>query len=487
MPTTLVKECAPILIPVLTRIINLSLTTSTMPVIYKTAMVRPLLKKPSLERTIANYRPVSNLPFVSKLIEKCVVKQLSEHMAHNKLGELYQSAYKAAHSTETVMIKVLDDICRSLDSNRIVFMSMLDLSAAFDTVDHNILLRRLDSLLGVRGAALDWCSSYLRDRHMKVSINGTDSVPKVLECSVPQGSILGPRMYNDYTMPLGLLIRLLILLFHGYADDQQLLRASTLTEHDQRSAVEHQERAIKSISGWMYDNKLKLNPDKTEFLVISSARNASKVKVESLNVGKDTINRVNVVRNLGILMDTTLSMHAQVANVRKVCYYYITWIRRVRNSLTRSAAKSLVHALIISRLDYCNSVYINIPHYLVRELQLVMNDAARVVMGIRRDPNISISDVLAELHWLPMSQRIDFKILSMVYKALNGLAPEYISSLLVCKSQKRRLRSSNGSMLEIPRTNKSYGDRAFSVVGPKLWNRLPSNIKNQTTFSSFKK
>ena len=110
-------------------------------------------------------------------------------------------------------------------------MSLLDLSAAFDTVDHRILLRRLDHLLGVRGAALEWCASYLRDRHMKIAINGTNSTPKALECSVPQGSILGPKMYNDYTQPLGLLIRLLILLFHGYADDQQLFRISSICDH----------------------------------------------------------------------------------------------------------------------------------------------------------------------------------------------------------------------------------------------------------------
>ena len=155
--------------------------------IYKTAVVKPLLKKPSLERIVSNYRPMSNLPFVSKIIEKCVVKELSTHMSENNLGELYQSAYKAAHSTETVMIKILDDIYRSLDTNRLVFVSLLDLSAAFDTVDHRILLKRLDSLLGVRGAVLEWCASYLSDRRVKVAINAAYSTPKLLECSVSQG------------------------------------------------------------------------------------------------------------------------------------------------------------------------------------------------------------------------------------------------------------------------------------------------------------
>ena len=177
-------------------------------------------------------------------------------MVDNKFAELKKSICKATHSTERVMYNILEDICRSLESNWLVLLSLLDLSATFDMVDHGILLHRLDKLLRVHGAALRWCASYLCDRHMKFTINGTTSTPKALECSVPQGSLLDPWMYADYTLPF----RPLILLIHGYTDDQHLIWISTLSEHDQISAAEHIERAISAISTWMYDNKIKFYP-----------------------------------------------------------------------------------------------------------------------------------------------------------------------------------------------------------------------------------
>ena len=145
LPTTLVKQCSD-LSPIIARIINLSLEISTMPCVYKTAIVKPLLKKPSLDRIASNYRPVSNLPYISKLIEESVIRQLSSHMVIIGLGEVLQCAYKTGHSTKTALTQVFDDICKSLNDNRAVYMAMLDLFAAFDTVDH-----RLDLLLGIKG------------------------------------------------------------------------------------------------------------------------------------------------------------------------------------------------------------------------------------------------------------------------------------------------------------------------------------------------
>ena len=138
----------------------------------------------------SNYRPVPNLSFVSKVIEECVIWQLSDHMVRNGLGEVLQSAYKSGHSTETALIKVFDVICNALDNNRALFMAMLDLSAAFDTVDHSILLRRLSSLFGIRDAALDWFASYLSDRSMQVLVEGVTSESVTLDCSVDRKSVV---------------------------------------------------------------------------------------------------------------------------------------------------------------------------------------------------------------------------------------------------------------------------------------------------------
>ena len=488
LPTTLVKQCSDLLSPIIARIINLSLQTSTMPCVYKTAIVKPLLKKPSLDRIASNYRPVSNLPYISKLIEESVIRQLSSHMVINGLGEVLQSAYKTGHSTETALTKVFDDICKSLNDNRAVYMAMLDLSAAFDTVDHRILLQRLDSLLGIRGCALEWFVSYLSDRYMQVVVANAKSEPVLLDCSVPQGSQLGPKLYNDYTLPLGVLVRILLIIFHFYADDSQLLRISSLHEHDQREAVGHLERCVSEIGQWMTDNKLKLNPTKTEFIVITSARNQAKIVTDSLTLDNSVIPRSDTIRNLGVVMDSNLDMKAHVAQIRKMCYFYISWIKRIRPFLSREDAKSLIHSLVISRLDYCNGLLYGLPDYLIHDLQVVMNDAARIVVGIKRDPTISITDVLKDLHWLPIKERSIFKILTMVYKGLHGLAPQYITELLLVKPvPSHSLRNYDSLKLILPKAKNKSGERAFSYSGPKLWNSIPFQIRNEQTFSGFKR
>ena len=172
MPTFLVKQCLPQLLPVLTRIVNLSLETETMPPEFKKAVIRPLLKRPSLKREVKNYRPVSNLPYVSKLIERVVCAQVTTHMEQNVLNEPLQSAYRAFHSPETALIKVFDSVLSHMDDGNAVFLTLLDLSAAFDTVDHRILLRRLRETVKIDGAALIWFESYFDKRSMSVCVDG---------------------------------------------------------------------------------------------------------------------------------------------------------------------------------------------------------------------------------------------------------------------------------------------------------------------------
>ena len=486
IPTYLLKTCVEDLAPIITRIVNLSIESAQMPKSYKNAIVRPLLKKPGLDRILKNYRPVSNLNFISKVIEDIVNTQLNEHLARNNINEHLQSAYKPMHSTETALIKVFDDILSYLDSpNRAVYMALLDLSAAFDTVDHSILLLRLKVTFGITGRALDWFRSYLNGRTMKVCVNGEYSKDAELEVSVPQGSKLGPRLYSDYTQPLGALIETLLLLYHLYADDTQLMRQSTLIMRDQQLACEALVNGISNIRQWMNDNKLKLNPDKTEFIVFTTARNGSKVSCDSLLLGDSTITRVNRVRNLGVIMDSALNLEEHVINICRTCYFYLSWIRKVRHILTPSSAKAIVQALVLSRLDYCNALLIGLPNKLLDKLQRVMNMSARVITNSSHDA--SITQLLKDLHWLPIRDRIHFKIAVNVFRSIKGLAPGYITDMISHYVPLRDLRSTNSCQLVVPRTRTRNGERAFSHCGPKIWNSLPLNIRQCTTEKCFRK
>ena len=207
LPTWLLKHCLPELSPIITSVVNSSLSSSNVPDRFKIALVRPLLKKPSLDHhLLKNYCPVSNLSFLSKVIEKAVSEQLKQHLKDNSLYDSVQSAYRKFHSTETALLKVHNDILMALDKDCTVVLIMLDLSAAFDTIDHEVLSTRLTERYGVRGQVLDWIRSYLNNRSWRVIVDNHQSKVRDLKYGVPQGSILGPLLFTMYVAPLSDLI-----------------------------------------------------------------------------------------------------------------------------------------------------------------------------------------------------------------------------------------------------------------------------------------
>ena len=223
LPVQVLKSVIPTLLPTLVKIINLSLASSTVPTSFKTALLLPILKKPHLDpNELNNYHPISNLPFISKLLERVVTSQLVAHLQKHNLAEPFQSAYHKHHSTETALTFVSNEILMSLDRRKTIVLILLDLSAAFDMVDHTILLNRLEHRLGLSGPVLQWFESYLTGRFQFVSIPGAQSPEQALDCGVPQGSVLGPLLFTSYTLPLGDIARKYNLGFHVYADDTQL-------------------------------------------------------------------------------------------------------------------------------------------------------------------------------------------------------------------------------------------------------------------------
>ena len=247
---------------------NRSFETSCIPTELKRANVRPRLKKSSLDPDVLNNdRPVSNLPFVSKIIETVVDARLEEHLRENDLHEPLQSAYRKHHSTETALIKIQSDILHALDSGRVAALVLLDLSAAFDTIDHSILIERLQKSLGILGDALTWVVSYLRRRNQQVLIGDTASAEVVIEYGLPKGSVLGPKLYSLYTKPLADVIRHHQLDMHFYADDTQLYVSFENNAPEQHStAVTRLNTCICDIRNWLANNMLKLNAGKTEVI-----------------------------------------------------------------------------------------------------------------------------------------------------------------------------------------------------------------------------
>ena len=221
LSASVLKTCFPIILLTITSIINMSLKNGVMPYALKVAVLKPLLKKQDADfEQLQNFRPISNLTFVSKLIEKAVALQLNDHILRHHLDETFQSAYKAFHSTETALVRVHNDILTAIDNNNTVILLLLDLSAAFDTVDHSILLSRLSCRFGIKGTVLAWLKSYLTSRKQFVNFNKCRSSQRFLERGVSQGSVLGPLLYLIYTSPpLADIIKRYNLEYHFHADD----------------------------------------------------------------------------------------------------------------------------------------------------------------------------------------------------------------------------------------------------------------------------
>ena len=313
---------------------------------------------------------------------------------------------------------------------------------------------------------------------MKIGMSFSE--PSSLKYGVPQGSVLGPVLFSLYCAPLEDIFTKYGLAFMVYADDTQIY----LSSESGTLNYDVIESCIDEIRLWMAANRLVLNDSKTEVVHFHS-KFRSPSKMDSIRVGTDSVHPIDCVRNLGFHLDSTCALSSQIASVCKSASFALYRIGRIRNVFDRSCTEKLIHAFITSRLDYCNSLLLHSPDYLIKRLQSIQNSAARLVCRTKKFSHIT--PVLVSLHWLPVTQRIQFKVLVMIYKILHNQAPSYLCDLISRRQPCRPTRSSSGLLLVEPRYRQEfYGRRAFSVAAPRLWNATPSSIRNAPTLDCFK-
>ena len=486
IPTKLLKEILPAVLPVITRIVNLSLERGTFANDWKTSIIRPLLKKLGLPLETANYRPVSNLPFLSKVLEKAALQQFMEYSDLHKLMPDYQSAYRRHFSCETALVKIMDDLLWSMEHQRVTALMAIDLSAAFDTVDHDVLLDVLNVKYGVEGDALLWFNSYLRPRSCMVNVGSAFSEVKRLSFSVPQGSCAGPVLYLAYAgtmqevVPKGIAI-------HGYADDHALkISFDSNDSTAEQDAINLLEQCAIKVKDWMDQNRLKMNSAKTEFILFGSSSQLGKCGTSSLNVCGDSVKLTPKIKYLGAYLDSHLNLKHHISVKCRTAMWNLQRIKLIRHILTQSTCETLVLGTVISHLDYANALYIGLPQCDIKRLQRVQNVAAKLVLRSSDDPVVC----LKKLHWLPVHLRIRHKVLTMVFKSLNDEAPMYLRELVELETIKRPgLRSESVfKKLSVPLTKKKiFAERSYSATAPLWWNELPNFIKQSPNAEVFKK
>ena len=424
------------------------------------------------------------MSFLSKIIERAILDQLLPLLERNGVIPLVQSAYRKHHSTETALIKIHNDMaennCRGMSS----LLVLLDLSAAFDTVDHELLLKDLHSC-GIRDNALLLLKSYLSDRSQRVTINRATSESVPLQFGVPQGSVLGPILFLVYTSSLASLLDAHDVGYHFYADDTQLyVKMTNINEAKTRV-----ESVISDIKTWMERRKLKLNDSKTEIIIIRGNRRVNEHAL-TIDVGESQLCPVRTVKNLGVYFNPKLNYKEHLGQVVRSCNLHIRNLYSLKLFLNRRCLLTLVHTMVFSRIDYCNGLWIGLPNYLLKQVQSVLNRAARLVFGL--PPRTPTTSSLIELHWLPVKARIEFKLCLMTFKVLKYGQPRYLAEMLkrpaahpgaILRSEDDHLRLEEPVAVE----QSSFSDRSFSYVAPRLYNRLPLSVRQLTSVDSFKK
>ena len=471
------KDSMSVLTFYLTVIINTSIVTGSFPGEWKHAVVCPLHKKGEMNEP-SNFRPVSLLPVMSKVLEKVVTNQLYEYLSENNLLSNTQHGFRSHLSTETALSKITETLYGNIDRNELSLLTLCDLSKAFDSVCHPILLRKMENL------NIDdyWFRNYLENRTQSVKINKHISEKEIVEYGVPQGSVLGPILFNIFINDLTHITDDCELV--QYADDSQFVHSGKIEKiHD---LVQQTERTVERANRYFSENGLKVNADKTKFMFVGSRQYISRIPNDlEIRVGSSNIKPSTEVKNLGVIMDQFLSFEE---HIREMCFKangILYFLNRNKEFLDTSSRKIVVESLISSIFSYCSVIWSACGKTSLARLQKVQNFASKVATGRGRKYDHA-TPLINELGWLKIEDKVVYDICLFVFKVLNEEVPHWVVDFKTVMETRERL-TRQSSDLAVPRRRTKIADKAMSVRGPKLWNNLPEDLKNIKGMPNFKK
>lgn len=427
-----------------------------------------------------NYRPISVVAHISKILEKAVDLQLSSYLTEHELISCSQSAFRKGHSTATASHKLVDDILENMNEGLITGACFFDLSKCFDTIDHSILLQKLHKY-GIRTAEHAWFSNYLTNRRQVVASNGSLSEPRGITTGVPQGSVLGPILFllfiND--MPSCLLNSSV----NMYADDTEI-HVSGRTVQEVTMLLQAD---VARVAHWFKRNKLTINFSKSACMVFTTNRNVIDKELP-IQVDDVQIQQVSNIRYLGIYPDCKLSWNDHTNHVCKTIAPKVGLLKRLKHLIPQDMLTNVYQSIIQPHIDYCLPVWGYAPDVHLNPIQRLQNRAARIILG-NFSHEVSGTDLVKELDWFNVQERRRYFTALTVFKSIKGPSPHYMQDFFTFTEElnDRVTRSSEVGDMYVPRVCKQIFKQSIQYNGAKEWNNLPTSLRNVPTLYSFKK
>ena len=503
--TNIIKLVKNEILPSLTHIINLSIQQSTFPANFKIAKVVPLFKKDD-KLDPKNYRPVAILPIFSKILERVIYLQVTEYFELNGLLHPNHHGYRSNHNTTTALLQMYDSWVEASDRGEYSSVCFLDLSAAFDVVDHDLLLKKL-AIYGFDEKSVNWMESYLRGRKQVVCVDGCLSSKLEIEAGVPQGSILGPLMYIIFTNELPEIIH-----EHPpnpihqpvdssfdqncdscgsiccYADDSTFSYAGQDSIELSNLTADKYEK----MADYMTSNKLKLNGDKTHLMVMmnDAARRKNPNFQIQLDTGEKIVETSETEKLLGAQISQNLKWNQHIRDDEKSLIKSLNTRLNAFKKVSRIASfktrKMIGNGIFISKLIYLIPLWSGCQDELLNSLQVIMNKAAK---AIARSPEVlSSREALRQVGWLSVRQLAAYHTITMMYKIINTKSPSYMYKKLSSSFPYKTRFATNQNIRMGPdfQANHSLTQVSFRWRGSQLWNNLPSEVKGIGNLGKFK-
>ena len=477
IPASIIKDSIDHIVVPLTHILNLSLTTGKIPDIWKKARVTPIHKGGDASNP-SNYRPISVLPVLSKVLEKIVFDQVYTYLCQNDILCPHQHGFRPEHSTLTALWHLTNEICKQIDNGNVVGVVTLDLEKAFDLISFDVILEKIRHL-GFDTETLSWFQDYFTNREQLTSVNGYLSESRPVESGVPQGSILGPLLFILTLNDLHKSIRKCSLSL--YADDTCIYFASK----DPSSLQKTINKDLESLAEWFSNNQLLLNVGKCQFMLIGSKAKLRKFKNVHLKIQNTSLQRVTECKYLGAILDESLTWTPQIENIRSKTLKIFHAVKRVRQFLDKGTSLLLYKTLIQPHFDYCSIIWMTGHTSQLNRLQIIQNRCLRMVLGV--NSRFNRETLYSSLKVDQLKERREKQSMIFIYKLLHNLAPKSLSSRVEFRSLDNYTLRNTNTKITLPKPRTNFIRNSPSYLACSLFNNLPIYVRTANSIKTFSK